>query len=139
MSTHDNLVETMIEEIPSPHDFETTCTRLTDAVAANGFGLLHTHDIHATLNSKGVDFAPECRVFEVCNPRRAAEVLAVRMDLSNALPCRIAVYEKDGRTQVSMIKPTELLAQLSSDKNLAAVARDVEASMDQMIREAVSA
>ena len=128
----------MIKETTSPHDFETTCKRLTDAVAANGFGLLHTHDIHATLNSKGVDFAPECRVFEVCNPRRAAEVLAVRLDLSNALPCRIAVYDQEGRTQVSMIRPTEMLAQLNTDDELANVARDVEASMEQMIRETVA-
>lgn len=79
----------MIDEHKSPHDFETTCQRLHDAVPANGFGLLHTHDIHGTLNAKGVDFAPQCRVFEVCNPKRAAEVLAVRMDLANALPCRL--------------------------------------------------
>lgn len=127
----------MIDETASPHDFETTCKRLTDAVAANGFGLLHTHDIHATLNSKGVDFSPGCRVFEVCNPKRAAEVLAVQLDLANALPCRIAVYEKDGATQVSMIRPTEMLAQLSEDEGLATVARDVEASMARMIGEAV--
>lgn len=128
----------MIDEKTSPHDFETTCQRLTDAVPANGFGLLHTHDIHGTLNAKGVDFAPQCRVFEVCNPKRAAEVLAVRMDLANALPCRIAVYERDGDVIVSMIRPSEMLALLSDDKDLASVAKDVEQTMNRMIDETVS-
>lgn len=127
----------MIDEKTSPHDFKTTCQRLTDAVPANGFGLLHTHDIHGTLNAKGVDFAPQCRVFEVCNPKRAAEVLAVRMDLANALPCRIAVYERDGDVIVSMIRPTEMLATLSDDAKLAEVATDVQQTMERMIEETV--
>lgn len=128
----------MIDEKISPHDFETTCQRLTDAVPANGFGLLHTHDIHGTLNAKGVDFAPQCRVFEVCNPKRAAEVLAVRMDLANALPCRIAVYERNGDVIVSMIRPTEMLAMLSDDAKLAEVASNVEQTMGQMLAETVA-
>jgi uncharacterized protein (DUF302 family) len=128
----------MIDEKVSPHDFETTCQRLTDAVPANGFGLLHTHDIHGTLNAKGVDFAPQCRVFEVCNPKRAAEVLAVRMDLANALPCRIAAYERNGEVIVSMIRPAEMLATLSDDAGLAEVAADVQQTMAQIIDETVA-
>lgn len=128
----------MIDEFQSPHEFETTCQRLGDAVPANGFGLLHTHDIHGTLNAKGVDFAPQCRVFEVCNPKRAAEVLAVRMDLANALPCRIAVYERDGKVIVSMIRPTKMLAMLSDDAALAKVASEVEETMNRIIEETVS-
>ena len=128
----------MIEERQSPHDFETTCSRLEKAVSANGFGLLHTHDIHATLNSKGVDFAPGCRVFEVCNPKRAAEVLSVRIELANALPCRIAVYERDRAVAVSMIRPTDMLAMLNDDADLARVAEDVEGSMNRIIAEAVA-
>ena len=127
----------MIDEKTSPHDFETTCQRLTDAVPANGFGLLHTHDIHGTLNAKGVDFAPQCRVFEVCNPKRAAEVLAVRMDLANALPCRIAVYERDGDVIFYIMRPTEMLATLSDDAKLAEVASDVQQTMERMIEETV--
>ncbi|MFO7808671.1 DUF302 domain-containing protein [Guyparkeria sp.] len=128
----------MIDEHHSPHDFETTCQRLGDAVPANEFGLLHTHDIHGTLNARGVDFAPQCRVFEVCNPKRAAEVLAVRMDLANALPCRIAIYERDGKVVVSMIRPTAMLSMLSEDAALAQVAADVEQTMNRIIEETVS-
>ena len=128
----------MIEEKTSPHDFETTCQRLAEAVPANGFGLMHTHDIHGTLNAKGVDFSPQCRVFEVCNPKRAAEVLAIRIDLANALPCRIAVYERDADVIVSMIPPTEMLATLSDDGDLANVAKDVEQTMNRIIAGAVA-
>ncbi len=129
----------MIEERRSPHDFETTCSRLAAAVPEHQFGLLHTHDIHATLNAKGVDFTPECRVFEVCNPKKAADVLAVRMDLANALPCRIAVYEQDGEVIVSMIRPTEMLRILSDDRRLAEVAGDVEQTMQRIMESAVAA
>jgi len=128
----------MIDEHKSPRDFETTCQRLSDAVPANGFGLLYTHDIHGTLNAKGIDFAPQCRVFEVCNPKRAAEVLAARMDLANALPCRIAVYECDGKVIVSMIRPTDMLSMLSDDAALDQVATEVEQTMNRIIEDTVS-
>jgi len=66
-------------------------------------------------------------------------VLAVRMDLANALPCRIAVYEREGDVIVSMIRPTDMLAMLSDDAKLASVARDVEQTMDRMLTETVAA
>lgn len=128
----------MIDEHKSPHDFETTCQRLRDAVPANGFGVMHTHDIHGTLNAKGVAFAPQCRVFEVCNPGRAAEVLSVRIDLANALPCRVAVYERDGDVIVSMIRPTDMLSMLSEDADLAEIAAEVERTMHTILTEAVA-
>lgn len=129
----------MIIEKTSPHDLETTCNRLTDAVKEAGFGVLHVHDIHATLNSKGIPFEPACRVFEVCNPKRAAEVLNVQMNLANALPCRIAVTEQDGKIMVSTIGPTSILSTLSDDSGLMAVAKSVEDAMLGMVDKAVAA
>lgn len=129
----------MIIEKTSPHDLETTCNRLTDAVKAAGFGVMHVHDIHASLNSKGVEFSPACRVFEVCNPKRAAEVLGAQISLANALPCRIAVTERNGEIQVSTVTPTSILTTLNSDKDLQAVAESVEASMLKMIDDTVAA
>jgi len=123
----------MIIEKTSPHDLETTCNRLTEAVKAAGFGVMHVHDIHATLNNKSVPFDRACRVFEVCNPKRAAEVLNVNMSLANALPCRIAVTEDNGKIIVSTIPPTTVLSTLSSDAALMDVARNVEQSMTGMI------
>jgi uncharacterized protein (DUF302 family) len=116
--------------------FEQASNDLDAAVKRHGFGVLHVHDIGNTLRSKGQAFTEECRVFEVCNPAQAAKVLASDMQLNMALPCRISVYTEKGKTHIGMIKPKDMLAMLSSDPVLTAVAREVEDKTTLMINEA---
>lgn len=120
----------------SDKPFAQAAADLEAAVARHGFGLLHVHDLGATLRSKGQDFAGECRVFEVCNPAHAAKVLATDLRLNAALPCRISVYTEDGATRLSMIEPEQMLGMLSPDPELAEVARAVGAATRAMIDEA---
>jgi uncharacterized protein (DUF302 family) len=109
---------------------------LDAAVKRNGFGVLHVHDLGATLRSKGIAFTEECQVFEVCTPAQAAKVLATDMRLNMALPCRISVYTSAGKTQIGMIRPEPMLAMLAQDAALAQVAQEVEAKTRQMVDEA---
>lgn len=107
------------------------------AVAANGFGLLHSYDFQKTLGDKGYPLASACRVLEVCNPRQASEVLAVDMALNMALPCRLSVYEDKGSTFIGMIPPTDLLPLVSSDPAILAAAVEVEQAMKMIIDTAI--
>ena len=119
--------------VASQKTFEKACTALEAAVKDNGFGVLHAHDLSATLRSKGVDFTEECRVFEVCNPVQAGRVLAADMRLNMALPCRISVYTENGKTAIGLISPAKMLSALSSDPELAVVAEEVESATIRMI------
>lgn len=116
--------------------FEQAVTDLDTAVKNNKFGVLHVHDIGATLRGKGFEFAEQCKVFEVCNPGQASKVLAVDMRLNMALPCRISVYTEKGKTRIGMIEPAKMLSMLSSDATLSAIAKEVEASIIKMMDEA---
>ncbi len=118
--------------------FEEACADLQTAVAAEGFGVLAVHDLGESLRSKGVSFAENCRVFEVCNPQQAARVLRNDMSLNMALPCRISVYTEAGHTRIGMIRPEDMLRTLSSDPELMDVARQVDVSTTAMIRAAAS-
>ncbi|MFS6828006.1 DUF302 domain-containing protein [Cyanobium sp. ATX-6F1] len=89
-----------------------------------------------TLRSKGLDFPEQCRVFEVCNPQQAAKVLRADINLATALPCRISVSRQDGRTRIAMVRPAVMLSALSSDPELAEVARQVEATTIAIIEAA---
>ncbi|MBE0474816.1 DUF302 domain-containing protein, partial [Rhodoferax sp.] len=106
------------------------------AVLRHQFGVLHVHDLGATLRSKGIDFAEECKVFEVCNPAQAAKVMAIDMRLNMALPCRISVYTEKGSTRIGLIRPVPMLAALSQDASLLQVAEDVEKKLLAMVEEA---
>jgi uncharacterized protein (DUF302 family) len=82
-----------------------------------------------------VAFDQECRVFEVCNPQQAKEVLSRAMEISTALPCRISVYQEGGRTVLATIKPTKLLG-LFNAPGVVAAAKEVEDTMIRIIDEA---
>jgi uncharacterized protein (DUF302 family) len=116
--------------------FEEATRDLEAAVARHQFGVLHVHDLGATLRGKGIDFPEQCRVLEVCNPGQAARVLAADMRLNMALPCRISVYTEQGRTCIGVIRPAQMLSSLSQDPALTATAREVEQAIIQMIDEA---
>ena len=112
--------------------FEQASADLDAAVRRLGFGVLHVHDLGATLRSKGIDFAEDCKIFEVCNPAQAAKVLATDMRLNMALPCRISVFTEKGKTRIGLIKPVEMLSSLSKDAALVEVAKEVEARTMQI-------
>jgi uncharacterized protein (DUF302 family) len=116
--------------------FEQAAADLDAAVKAHGFGVLHVHDLGATLRSKGIAFEEECKVFEVCNPGQAAKVLSADMRLNMALPCRISVYTDKGETQIGLIKPAQMLASLSDEPTLIQVSEEVEAKTLQMVDDA---
>ena len=126
----------MYYTVTSDKTFEQASTDLEAAVKRHEFGVLHIHDLGNTLRSKGVDFAENCRVFEVCNPKQAAKVLGTDMRLNMALPCRISVYTERGKTMIGMIRPEPMLAALSTDPTLVMIAQEVESKTKQMIDEA---
>ena len=109
---------------------------LETAVKRNGFGVLHVHDIGATLRGKGIVLDEECKVFEVCNPVQAGKVLTTDMRLNMALPCRISVFTDKGKTKIGLIRPLKMLTALSDDPSLVQIAGDVEEKTIQMVDEA---
>lgn len=111
--------------VESSKSVEQASKALEAAVVEHGFGVMHIHDLHATLNAKGVPFKDAVRVFEVCNPHKAAAVLSHAMELNMALPCRISVWEKDGQTYLGMIEPSAVLSMFSDSKALGEVAAEV--------------
>ncbi len=116
--------------------FEQAATDLDTAVKNHKFGVLHIHDLGKTLRSKGIEFAEECQIFEVCNPVKAAQVLDIDMRLNMALPCRISVYTEKGQVKIGMIEPAAMLAALSSDDQLITIAKEVEQTIITIIEEA---
>jgi len=122
--------------VESAKSFDQASADLDSAVKRHGFGVLHVHDLGTTLRSKGIAFAEQCKVFEVCNPGQAAKVLSTDMRLNMALPCRISVFTEKGRTKIGLIKPVQMLSSLSKDAALIEVAKQVEDKTIQMVDDA---
>jgi uncharacterized protein (DUF302 family) len=107
------------------------------AVQANHFGVMQVHNLKETMNKKGVEFARECLIFEVCQPQQAKKVLDENMSVCTALPCRISIYEEDGKTILATLKPTTLLAMFDTTQ-LKGVAQEVEDTIVKIMQEAVA-
>ena len=122
----------MLYEKEAKGTVDEVVAKIEAAAAANQFGVLGIHNLKQKLKEKGLDFGPECRVLEVCNPGKAKTVLEADLSISNALPCRISVYEEKGKVKVSTLKPTALLA-LFGRSELEPVAQEVEQALFRII------
>lgn len=125
----------MIFQISTAKTVSETATALQAAVSANHFGVMQVHNLKETMAKKGVEFGPECLVFEVCSPQQAKTVLEANLSVSTALPCRISVYAQGGQTHLATLKPTRLLA-LFELPQLQGVATEIEATLVKIMQEA---
>jgi len=125
----------MLHIVESRKPLDRVAKDLEDAVARHQFGVLGVHDLKAAMAKKGVDFGPDCRVFEICNPQQAKKVLEANLEISTALPCRISLYDEGGVRKLATIKPTTLIG-LYSTPGLKAVAQEVEATLEAIMAEA---
>ena len=127
----------MLHIVESRKSLDRVAKDLEAAVARHKFGVLGVHDLKAKMADKGVPFDRECRVFEVCNPHQAKQVLEANLEISTALPCRISVYEERGVTKLATIAPTTML-DLYSTPGLERVAQEVEAALKAIMAEAAA-
>jgi len=110
---------------------------LQAAVKAYHFGVMQVHNLKETMAKKGVEFARECLITEVCQPQQAKKVLDKNMSVSTALPCRISIYEEGGKTILATLKQTTLLA-LFDALRLEKVAQEVEDTIVKIMKEATT-
>ena len=127
----------MLFELSTAKSLSDVSAALHVAAQAHRFGVMHVHNLKETMAKKGVEFPRECLVFEVCQPQQAKKVLEGDMSVSTALPCRISVYEREGKTILATLKPTALLA-LFGVPHLEHVAREVEDVIVQIMKEAAA-
>jgi uncharacterized protein (DUF302 family) len=128
----------MLVKISTAKTVSEAAAALEAAVQANHFGVMQVHNLKATMAKKGVEFERECLIFEVCQPQQAKKVLDQDMSVSTALPCRISIYEEDGKTILATLKATTLLAMFNAPQ-LEVVAQEVEDTIVKIMKEAASA
>ena len=127
----------MLFQLSSTKTVSEAATALQAAVQANHFGVMQVHNLTETMAKKGVEFAHECLIFEVCQPQQAKKVLDQNMSVSTALPCRISIYEEGGKTILATLKPTQLLAMFNVPQ-LEQYAQEVEETILKIMNEAAA-
>ncbi len=114
--------------------FDEAVAALEQKAAENGFRVLHTHDVAATLAEKGFPREP-LKIIEICNARYASQVLNKDVKISLMLPCPISVYVQEGKTYISALLPTSI-AEFFPQAGIEDLASEVERIVLKIIEEA---
>ena len=87
--------------------------RITDALAAEGFGILTEIDVRATLAKKlGAEFRPYV-ILGACNPAIAHRALSADLGIGLLLPCNVCVWQEDEAAVVSIARPEAMFAMVN--------------------------
>jgi uncharacterized protein (DUF302 family) len=84
---------------------EEALDKVSEALRANGFGVLTKIDVKQTLKNKlDVDFRPYV-ILGACNPKLAHKALQGESMIGLLLPCNVVVQESEGGALVSFADP----------------------------------
>lgn len=105
--------------------YDTAVERVTEALGAEGFGVLTTIDVKATLKKKLDAEYKRYVILGACNPELAHQALTRDDNLGLLLPCNVVVAERDGGSEVSAASPISVL-EISGNAEVRSVAREAE-------------
>jgi uncharacterized protein (DUF302 family) len=122
------------QTVTTDKSFDEAVSAIEQKAVENGFRVLQTHDIAATLTEKGFPRQP-LKVIEICNAKYASKVLEKDVKISLMLPCPISVYVKDGKTHISTMLPSSI-AQFFPHAGIEGIAVEVESIVLKIIKDA---
>ena len=113
--------------------YEQAVQKTTEALKAEGFGVLTEVDVQATLKQKlNADFRRYV-ILGACNPPLAHRALSANLDVGLLLPCNVTVYEEDGGAVVTAVDPMAMLGVMKDDQVVCEVAEEARARLIRVI------
>ncbi len=104
--------------------------KATEALKAQGFGVLTTIDVQQTLKAKLDREFRKYVILGACNPPLADRALHAELEIGLLLPCNVVVYETGPRTSVvAAMAPLAALGMVGDNAAVAEVAHDADARL----------
>ena len=113
--------------------FEQAVEKVTEELSKEGFGVLTTIDVQATLKAKlDKDMRPY-RILGACNPVLADQAITAVPDIGLLLPCNVLVREDDeGSVNVSFMDPQSVFS-LVNDPGVEPLAAEVKGLLQRAL------
>ncbi len=114
-----------------PLSFDEAIARVTEALFAEGFGVLTSIDVKATMKNKlNIDFE-RYTILGACNPPLAHRALTLEPEVGLLLPCNVVVRElpvvgEQPQTRIEIADPIAMLGMVKRPEmqDLAAEAKE---------------
>ena len=117
-----------------PVSYDEAVARTTDALKAQGFGVLTTIDVQQTLKQKLDRDFRKYVILGACNPPLADRALHAELEVGLLLPCNVIVYEQTpDRSVVAALAPLQVMSVAGDNPAL----RDVASEADRRLRSAL--
>jgi uncharacterized protein (DUF302 family) len=114
-------------------------TRTTDALKMEGFGVLTTIDVQATLRAKLDREFRKYVILGACNPVLADRALHAELEVGLLLPCNVIVYETEPHhAVVAAMAPLAALGIVGDNPALHAVAVEADARLRRALQSLVT-
>ena len=111
--------------------FEEAIEKVTEALKKEGFGVLTKIDAKEKFKEKlGIDFK-KYTILGTCNPKNAYKAILAEENIGLMLPCNVIIYDKEGKTVVSVIRPTVAM-EMVDNEGLREIALTVEAQLKKV-------
>ncbi len=113
-----------------PIAYDEAVERTTDALKAEGFGVLTTIDVKHTIKQKLDKDFRRYVILGACNPPLAHRALTAELEIGLMLPCNVIVYEtKPGHSVVAAMAPLAALGVVGDNAELHEVAREADSRL----------
>jgi len=113
--------------------YEKAIEKVTEELKKEGFGVLTSIDVKETLKKKlNVEFQKYI-ILGACNPPFAHKALLADEQIGLLLPCNIIVYEKEGKTHVSIFDPM-IMMKIMENETMRPIAEEVKAKLERVLK-----
>jgi uncharacterized protein (DUF302 family) len=133
-ATANNTGNQFIYQLTTTKSVEAIAGSLAEIAKQFTFSVLHSYDFKEILAGKGFPIERKVSVFEICRAPMASKMLAANPSFAVFMPCRVAVYEENGKTIVSTMNMEPAMDVIKHNKELYTEAAYIYQSIQEMIQ-----
>ena len=114
----EKMIEMFTYKIACTQPIREVSQKVPSACEKYKFSLLQTYDYHEILESKGFPIKRKVFIYELCQAKTASEMLTDFPHFSIFMPCKLAIYEDNGKTILSTMNMEIMLKAIGSNQEL---------------------
>lgn len=123
-------------KVQLPVAYDEAIAKATEALKAEGFGVLTTIDVQQTLKAKLDRDFRKYIILGACNPPLADRALHAELEVGLLLPCNVIVYETGPESSVvAAMAPLAALGMVGDNMPLAAVAQEADDKLRKALQQ----